>query len=405
MPVELHVVGVDAGGDRAAHARRRATSSRSASAATPTSARVLERRRHAVRAVAGRRELRHGPDRGLRGRHAGRRLGHRRLPRRRAPTASTACSSRAATRPRSPRSLRDLALDPAAPRRARAPPRARSAQRYAWPRVAGEVLEAYEDAIAMPAPRRGSRAVGAPRLRARRRRARARAAPADARAAAGVRRRRAARPRRALARRAGDRRSRRSLAALLAGFALQRIGVERDRRRRCSTRRRRGSSSGLGLMCFSMVLRGVGLARDPARRAAAGSTVRLRRRAAGHVHRRAHVRDAARPPRRAGARVRRRAADRQPAAAPAGRARDDRLADAAEHPRARRARDHDVLDRRPLHAPHGAARRRDRAAGDRRRRCSPLPALLRSGKPSRFARVAAFVAPGARARSSRCAPG
>jgi len=47
--------------------------------------------------------------------------------------------------------LRDLALDPA--RRARmAENAASSAHRYAWPTVAAEVLGAYEDAIAMPAP-------------------------------------------------------------------------------------------------------------------------------------------------------------------------------------------------------------------------------------------------------------
>src|SRR4051794_2766156 len=47
--------------------------------------------------------------------------------------------------------LRDLALDPA--RRARmAATAAARAHRYAWPVVAGEVLGAYEDAIAMPAP-------------------------------------------------------------------------------------------------------------------------------------------------------------------------------------------------------------------------------------------------------------
>src|SRR4051812_7281720 len=47
--------------------------------------------------------------------------------------------------------LRDLALDP--PRRARmAEQAAAGARRYAWPTVAGEVLGAYEDAIAMPAP-------------------------------------------------------------------------------------------------------------------------------------------------------------------------------------------------------------------------------------------------------------
>jgi phosphatidylinositol alpha-mannosyltransferase len=48
-------------------------------------------------------------------------------------------------------SLRDLAIDPA--RRGRmAAHAAESARRYAWPTVAAEVLGAYEDAIAMPAP-------------------------------------------------------------------------------------------------------------------------------------------------------------------------------------------------------------------------------------------------------------
>jgi phosphatidyl-myo-inositol alpha-mannosyltransferase len=47
--------------------------------------------------------------------------------------------------------LRDLALDPA--RRARmASAATERAHRYAWPTVAGEVLRAYEDAVAMPAP-------------------------------------------------------------------------------------------------------------------------------------------------------------------------------------------------------------------------------------------------------------
>jgi phosphatidylinositol alpha-mannosyltransferase len=47
--------------------------------------------------------------------------------------------------------LRDLALDPS--RRTRmARSAGESARRYAWPTVAGEVLGAYEDAIAMPAP-------------------------------------------------------------------------------------------------------------------------------------------------------------------------------------------------------------------------------------------------------------
>jgi len=56
--------------------------------------------------------------------------------------------------------LRDLALDDN--RRARLSAAAvRSAQRYAWPRVAGEVLESYRDAIAMPAPEGTSQRVAA----------------------------------------------------------------------------------------------------------------------------------------------------------------------------------------------------------------------------------------------------
>ena len=73
--------------------------------------------------------------------------------------------------------LHDLALDPA--RLERLGERAgRSAERYAWPRVAARVIEAYEDAIAMPEPasaaarfavRYGLRsAAGGPRRPARR---------------------------------------------------------------------------------------------------------------------------------------------------------------------------------------------------------------------------------------------
>ena len=107
------------------------------------------RGRPAVRAVAGRRELRHGPHRGVRRRHAGRRLRHRRLPRRRARRRRR--RARAARR-------RHRAGRGAARPRAGARARARRmavearahAQRYAWPTVAGEVLEAYEDAVAVP---------------------------------------------------------------------------------------------------------------------------------------------------------------------------------------------------------------------------------------------------------------
>ena len=47
--------------------------------------------------------------------------------------------------------LRDLALDPARAARLGAGA-GRSAERYAWPRVAAEVVEAYEDARSVPAP-------------------------------------------------------------------------------------------------------------------------------------------------------------------------------------------------------------------------------------------------------------
>jgi phosphatidylinositol alpha-mannosyltransferase len=165
--------------------------------------------------------------------------------------------------------LRDLALDPA--RRDRlALAAGRSAQRYAWPRVAGEVLGAYEDAIAMPAPQ-GSRVA-----------VRHGFAPADGARVPAVRLPTleplpesaggAARPAARLVRRAGIGVAS-ILAALLAAFALQRIGVDRI-----------GHSLlaatptwvlvGLGLMCFSMLLRGAAW-HAILRAALPGATVRL----------------------------------------------------------------------------------------------------------------------------------
>ena len=147
--------------------------------------------------------------------------------------------------------LRDLALDPAR-RDALARAATRSAQRYAWPRVAAEVLEAYEDAIAMPAPAAapallklglvpadGER-VPAVRLPTLEPRTEAAAAPRPAarlvrKAAIGVA---------AL------------LAVALAGYALQRIGVQPivDALLAATPT---WVLLGLGLMCFSMVLRGL----------------------------------------------------------------------------------------------------------------------------------------------------
>ncbi|MTD44168.1 glycosyltransferase [Conexibacter sp. W3-3-2] len=149
--------------------------------------------------------------------------------------------------------LRELALDPAR-RRAMGAAAAEHAQRYSWSRVATEVLETYEDAIARPEPvtlpqRVGVR-VGAipadlgPRVPARRLASMEPAPPQGA-------------PRRGavLARRAAL-----AVATVggvgLAAMALQRIGVER-----VSASLLDSSPTwvlvALGLMCLSMVVRAV----------------------------------------------------------------------------------------------------------------------------------------------------
>ena len=227
--------------------------------------------------------------------------------------------------------LRDLAVAP--DRRAAMAVEARShAHRYAWPTVAGEVLDAYTDAAAMPRPSTTRQRVGVflgaipadlgprqppvrlPSLEASKRQGRDR--------------------RRAAARKAGL-----GLATLAIGFmallALRRIGLDNigDSLLRATPT---WVLLGLGLMCSSMVLRGVAwhaiLTAAHARRAPAPL-----RRPAGHVHRRAHVGHAARTPRRAVARPDRGAPQRAPARQPAHRRRLDRLPDAAQRPRARRA--------------------------------------------------------------------
>jgi phosphatidylinositol alpha-mannosyltransferase len=152
--------------------------------------------------------------------------------------------------------LRDLALD--APRRAALASAARgSAERYAWPHVAAEVLDAYRDAIALhaapapvAAPARAALKLGlAP---ADRERVPARRLPTLEPGLLGAGGARRARLR--LARRAGV-----AIAAvaalLLALVALQRIGVQRvgDALLASSPT---WVLIALGLMCFSMVLRG-----------------------------------------------------------------------------------------------------------------------------------------------------
>ncbi len=189
--------------------------------------------------------------------------------------------------------LRALALDPRL--RARMASAAREhAERFAWPHVAAEVLDCYEQALRVGCARHARRT----RRRPPRPRARRPAAAHTRRAAALARPRRAAarrppaapahpaprRPHRQLARRrrhrraraaARRRRPRRRLAA--------RVQARPHRRRPRAHVRRHVRPRDL-------------LARDPRRRAHLAPR-QTPRRHAGHVHRRAHVRHAARPPR------------------------------------------------------------------------------------------------------------
>jgi phosphatidylinositol alpha-mannosyltransferase len=145
--------------------------------------------------------------------------------------------------------LRRLALEPER-RAAMAREAATHAQRYAWPRVAAEVVEAYEDAIAVPAPETAPVRVAL----------RHGVMPADRKPTLGAVRlksldpeQRGSRAGRAALRRAGL--AALTLAGVAAGwFALQRIGVDKV------------SSSlvdssppwvlvALALMCTSMVVR------------------------------------------------------------------------------------------------------------------------------------------------------
>jgi phosphatidylinositol alpha-mannosyltransferase len=151
--------------------------------------------------------------------------------------------------------LRDLALDPA--RRATLAAAARqSAERYAWPQVAAEVLGAYEDAIALHAAQ-------APTTASERAALKLGFAPADG---DRVPARRlptlepvldgdagAARGRLRLARRAAVGVAA-IAAALLALVALQRIGVNRVGQALLAATPT-WVLLALGLMCFSMVLR------------------------------------------------------------------------------------------------------------------------------------------------------
>ncbi len=147
--------------------------------------------------------------------------------------------------------LRDLALDPER-RAALSAAAARSAPRYAWPTVAGEILSAYEDAIALhaAAPRTVPARLGlAP---ADGERVRAQRLPTLEPALAGAAKD-ASRP--------GARMARRLaigavgiFALVLALIALQRIGTDRVSHALVNAAPP-WVLLGLGLMCFSMVLR------------------------------------------------------------------------------------------------------------------------------------------------------
>ena len=207
-----------------------------------------------VAPVAGRRELRHGADRGLRRRHAGRRLRHRRLPRRRRATASTASSSRAATPPRWPRRC-------ATSRGARAPRRdgrrRARARASATPGRRSPARSWRPTRTRSPCRAAGERARSAPAVRLG-------AVPADSAASPAARRlpsleppkRRGPRspPRGRPQGRHGARRARRRVRSAL--LALQRIGLDQ-----IGASLLRATPTwvllGLGLMCASMVVRAV----------------------------------------------------------------------------------------------------------------------------------------------------
>jgi phosphatidylinositol alpha-mannosyltransferase len=149
--------------------------------------------------------------------------------------------------------LRDLALDPQR-RTALAAAAAASAPRYAWSRVAGEVLAAYEDAIELhasapqgAAARLGLAPADGERVPARRLPTLEPALPRTARDVSHP----GARMARRLAIGAVG-----LLAAALAAIALQRIGVERIGHALLNAAPP-WVLVGLGLMCVSMVLRAI----------------------------------------------------------------------------------------------------------------------------------------------------
>ena len=299
--------------------------------------------------------------------------------------------------------LRDLALDPER-RECMARSARERAERFAWPQVTAEVMEVYEEAIAQPQPAtraaRLARNVGltpaepGPRVRPRR------LPSLEVKEAPTTRRRRARLARRGLV-----------LGGALAGIgltalALDRIGLE-------SIARSLLAATPIwvlvafALMCASMLVRAEAW---HAILCAALPGIRVRRRdtARGTM---IGVLMSATMPARLGEPSRALIVARRlgPHARPLpGRARHDRLPDAAQHPRAGRAGRGHVRDRRHLPRARGRARDRDARparparARDRHpvaaapRQADPLPA-----PPAGRRRGARRDAPGAH-RASRC---
>jgi len=165
--------------------------------------------------------------------------------------------------------VHDLAVDPGRRTRLAAAATER-AGRYAWPSVAGEVLEAYEDARAVPAPATSPRRAAV----------RLGVLPADGQERRPARRLPTLEPR-GTERRRGLAAARRVAVAFaaVAGVALSLVALERIGLQRIGASLLRSSPSyvlmGLGLMCASMVLRGVAW-HAILRAALPGTRVRLR---------------------------------------------------------------------------------------------------------------------------------
>ena len=205
-------------------------------------------------------------------------------------------------------------------------------ERFAWPRVAADVMNAYEDAIATPVPT-GLLTQAAVRVGAR---------AADLKPT--IKRPPDPEPRAEAAWSAPAvrrlRPPRRDGVDLARGSGARLPGTQEDRAR---PHRLRADQLESGVrparaghhVQLDGAARGL-VARDPDRGAAAGARADVGR-DAGDVHRRADVLDAAGPSRRAGALADRGQTDGPPARASAGRARDDRLSDADQHRRAGRS--------------------------------------------------------------------